>query len=263
MAGRHYDPYLPSIRIENLSPKTPRDDLRSNFSRFSTIADAHLRREKRDAIVRNGGTLHDRRLLHCDMLHDCYDGTVHDHRLTHCDMLHDCYDGTVHDHRLTHCDMIHDCYDGTVHDHRLTHCDMLHDCYDGTLHDHRLTHCDMIHDYSQKQFRITFKKYLNEFRVIESVLFTKLMHNKFLHTIKLCLCDLSAMTSKKFSVKYFFACTISKLAQFTPLASSNISSKRELLITSANFLALYYASILWYCPVKAGEKSPVNWICYI
>ena len=45
-------------------------------------------------------------------------------------------------------------------------------------------------------------------------------------------------------VKYFVACTFSKLTQFTPFASINIPSKRELLIISAKFLALYCASIL-------------------
>ena len=43
-------------------------------------------------------------------------------------------------------------------------------------------------------------------------------------------------------MKYFFARTISKLVQFTPFASINIPSKRELLI-SAKFLHLSCTSI--------------------
>ena len=43
--------------------------------------------------------------------------------------------------------------------------------------------------------------------------------------------------------KTFFARTVSKLAQFTPFASINIPSKRELLIISAKFLPLSCASI--------------------
>ena len=43
--------------------------------------------------------------------------------------------------------------------------------------------------------------------------------------------------------EYFFARTVSKLAQFTPFASINIPSKRELLIISAKCLPLYCASI--------------------
>ena len=43
--------------------------------------------------------------------------------------------------------------------------------------------------------------------------------------------------------KYFFARTVSKLAQFTPFAFINIPSKRELLIISAKFLPLSCASI--------------------
>ena len=41
----------------------------------------------------------------------------------------------------------------------------------------------------------------------------------------------------------FFARTISKLIQFTPLSSTNIPSKKELLIIGAKFLAIYCASI--------------------
>ena len=44
-------------------------------------------------------------------------------------------------------------------------------------------------------------------------------------------------------MKYFFERTISKLTQFTPFASINILSKRELLIISAEFLPLSCASI--------------------
>ena len=44
-------------------------------------------------------------------------------------------------------------------------------------------------------------------------------------------------------IKYFFAHTVSKLAQFTPFSSINIPPKWELLIISAKFLPLYCASI--------------------
>ena len=43
--------------------------------------------------------------------------------------------------------------------------------------------------------------------------------------------------------KYFFTRTVSKLSQFTPFASINIPSKRELLIISAKVLPLSCASI--------------------
>ena len=70
-------------------------------------------------------------------------------------------------------------------------------------------------------------------------------HNKFQNIIGFVFLSLtmSAIASKKLGVKYFFAHAISKLAQFTPFASVNIPSKRDLLIISAKILALYYASI--------------------
>ena len=55
---------------------------------------------------------------------------------------------------------------------------------------------------------------------------------------------------KKMELNIFIVHTISKLVQFTRLASTNIPSKRELLKMSAKFLALYCAFILdllWYC----------------
>ena len=57
---------------------------------------------------------------------------------------------------------------------------------------------------------------------------------------------------KKNWVNYFFARTISKLVEFTPSASTNIPSKRELWIMSANFLAIYCASI----PRSSSIDSP-------
>ena len=45
------------------------------------------------------------------------------------------------------------------------------------------------------------------------------------------------------SKKYFLARTVSKLAHFTPFASINVPSKRELLIMSATFLPLSCSSI--------------------
>ena len=55
-------------------------------------------------------------------------------------------------------------------------------------------------------------------------------------------------------MKYFFAPTVSKLAQFTHFSSINIPSKSELLIIRAKFLPLYCASIykssLLCMPVK-------------
>ena len=44
-------------------------------------------------------------------------------------------------------------------------------------------------------------------------------------------------------MKYFFARTVSKRAQFTPFSSINIPSKWELLIISAKFLTLYCTSL--------------------
>ena len=67
---------------------------------------------------------------------------------------------------------------------------------------------------------------------------------------------MSAIAKKKFSVKYFLARIISNLVQFTPFASTNIPSKRELLIMSAKFLALYCASILdllWLNHIETGS----------
>ena len=53
--------------------------------------------------------------------------------------------------------------------------------------------------------------------------------------------------------KYFFACIVSKLAQFTPFESINIPSKRELLIISATFLSLSCASMHKSSLVRVGE----------
>ena len=48
--------------------------------------------------------------------------------------------------------------------------------------------------------------------------------------------------------KYFLARTVSKLAQFTPFASINIPSKRELLIISATFLPPLLRLYTYYSP---------------
>ena len=68
------------------------------------------------------------------------------------------------------------------------------------------------------------------------------MHNKFQNLIGSSLYDLLAVYSKR-SLHYFFARAVSELPQFTPLASTNIPSKRWLLKTSAKFLVLCCASI--------------------
>ena len=76
-------------------------------------------------------------------------------------------------------------------------------------------------------------------------LFKKVMHNKFRNVIEFMSLSVRRLSlQQSFELNIFFAHTISKLVRFTPLASANIPSKRQLLIMSANFLALYCASIL-------------------
>ena len=62
-------------------------------------------------------------------------------------------------------------------------------------------------------------------------------------------------------MKYFFACTIPELVQFTPFASTSIPSKKELLILSAKLLAIYCASIpdllLCFATVSGCEQLVV------
>ena len=66
-------------------------------------------------------------------------------------------------------------------------------------------------------------------------------------------------------MKYFFARTVSKLAQFTPLSSINIPSKWEFLIISGKFLPLYCASIyksyLLILSVSFGVASEPLVVC--
>ena len=83
-------------------------------------------------------------------------------------------------------------------------------------------------------------------------------------------CLFASRSWKKVCGKYLFARKISKLAQFTPFASTNIPSKRELLKISAEFLALYCTSILWYndlekqyfwhcTPAQISQHEAHNW----
>ena len=76
---------------------------------------------------------------------------------------------------------------------------------------------------------------MNDFRAHIAFVY-KVMHNKFRNVIEFMsqfICPLSIQ--KSFQLNIFFASSICKLVQFTALASTNIPSKRELFITSANF----------------------------
>ena len=91
----------------------------------------------------------------------------------------------------------------------------------------------------QKQILIIYIKRFELSYSAYSVLFTNELPNKFWNR-EVFMFEQNFRNSHK---KYFLARTVSKLAQFTPFASINIPSKRELLIMSAKFLPLSCASI--------------------
>ena len=73
-------------------------------------------------------------------------------------------------------------------------------------------------------------------------MFTRVLPNKFRNQMKFFISFVCRQVLQKILLSIFFVLTISKLLQFTPLSFTNIPSQRELLITSANFSALFRSS---------------------
>ena len=88
-------------------------------------------------------------------------------------------------------------------------------------------------------FRINFIQRFKWVWSAYSILFTNVMPNKFSNRVEFMI----EQIFRNSYMKYFFARTVSKLAQFTPFSSINIPSKWELLIISAKFLPPYCASM--------------------
>ena len=99
----------------------------------------------------------------------------------------------------------------------------------------------MIHNNRRNIIEICFMQYLKLFRgVSNSALFTKVMQKKFPNIIEfMSIISVEQRLKKYFIKNLFFARTISKLVEFTPLSSTNIPTQIQLLITSVKFLASY------------------------
>ena len=116
---------------------------------------------------------------------------------------------------------------------------------------------------NRRKILITVMKYLNEFRAHISF-FYKSAHKSFRNVIKfVCLHLYAGYRFKKIWVKYFFCTHNLQVRAIYTFASTNILSKRELLIMSANFLALYCSSIrdilLYNCHGFMDTYSVSNW----